>query len=67
MARKVSRTREQARSDVFDCCMERFYNPTRRHSTLGYVSPIEVKEAHEAYVGVHCPAAAQSALLMIGS
>lgn len=30
-ARKVYRSREQARSDVFDY-IERFYNPTRRHS-----------------------------------
>ena len=28
-----------ARADVFDY-IERFYNPARRHSTLGYVSPI---------------------------
>ena len=39
-ARTVYRSREQARSDVFDY-IERFYNPTRRHSTLGHVSPIE--------------------------
>ncbi|WP_292442672.1 IS3 family transposase [Methylibium sp.] len=32
------------RSDVFDY-IERFYNPTRRHSTLGYVSPIEFEKA----------------------
>ena len=38
-ARKVFRAREQARAEVFDY-IERFYNPTRRHSTLGYVSPI---------------------------
>ena len=38
-ARKVYRTRDQARADVFDY-VERFYNVVRRHSTLGYVSPI---------------------------
>jgi putative transposase len=38
--RKVYRSRDQARADVFDY-IERFYNPTRRHSTLGYVSPID--------------------------
>ena len=37
---KVYRTRDKARSDVFDY-IERFYNPRRRHSTLGYLSPIE--------------------------
>jgi putative transposase len=46
-ARKVYRTREQARSDVFDY-IERFYNPTRRHSTLGYFSPVEFEQAREA-------------------
>jgi putative transposase len=40
MARKTDRTRDQARADVFDC-IERFYNPRRRHSTLGYLSPVE--------------------------
>ena len=45
-ARKVC-SREQARSDVFDY-IERFYNPTRRHSTLGYVSPVEFEIAREA-------------------
>ncbi len=37
-ARKVYRTRNDARADVFDY-IERFYNPRRRHSTLGYLSP----------------------------
>jgi len=46
-ARKVSRTREQARADVFDY-VERLYNPTRRHATLGYVSPIAFENAGEA-------------------
>ena len=46
-ARKVYRTRAEARADVFDY-VERFYNPTRRHSTLGYVSPIEFEKAQEA-------------------
>jgi len=38
-ARKTYRTRDQARADVFDY-IERFYNPKRRHSTLGYLSPM---------------------------
>jgi putative transposase len=42
-ARKVYRTREQARSDVFDY-IERFYNPTRRHSTIGYLSPVQFEQ-----------------------
>ncbi len=42
-ARKVYRTRDDARADVFDY-IERFYNPRRRHSTLGYMSPVEFEE-----------------------
>lgn len=39
IARKVYRTRDDARADVFDD-IERFYNPRRRHSAIGYVSPV---------------------------
>jgi putative transposase len=39
-ARKNYRTRNEAKADVFDY-IERFYNMTRRHSTIGYVSPVE--------------------------
>lgn len=42
-ARKLYRTRNEARSDVFDY-IERFYNPHRRHSKLGYISPMEFEE-----------------------
>lgn len=38
--RKVYRTRDEARADVFDY-IELFYNPRRRHSKLGYISPME--------------------------
>ena len=38
--RKVYRSRDQATADVFDY-IERFYNPKRRHSTIGYLSPME--------------------------
>jgi putative transposase len=37
-------TRNAARADVFDY-IERFYNPIRRHSTLGNVSPIAFERA----------------------
>jgi transposase len=33
--RKTHRTRDEARADVFDY-IERFYNPKRSHSTIGY-------------------------------
>ena len=38
LGRKRYTTRDEARADVFDY-IERFYNPRRRHSTLGQVSP----------------------------
>ena len=39
-ARKVYRTRDDAKAGVFDYT-ERFYNQKRRHSTIGYLSPVE--------------------------
>ena len=41
--RQVYRSRDAARADVFDY-IERFYNTTRRHSTIGYLSPIEFEQ-----------------------
>ena len=38
--RRVYATREEAKADLFDY-VERFYNPRRRHSTLGYLSPAD--------------------------
>ncbi|MDQ0324035.1 transposase InsO family protein [Pararhizobium capsulatum DSM 1112] len=35
---EASTDRNAARVDVFDY-IERYYNPNRRHSTLGYLSP----------------------------
>jgi putative transposase len=40
IARKTYRTRDEAKADVFDY-IERFYNPKRRHSTIGYMSPMD--------------------------
>ena len=45
-ARKVYRTRDEAKADVFDY-IERFYNPKRRHSTIGYLSPMEFERQAE--------------------
>ena len=42
-ARKTYRARNQARQDVFDY-IERVYNPTRRHSTLAYFSPMDFQK-----------------------
>ena len=41
--RTTYRTRDQAKADVFDY-IERFYNPRRRHSALGYLSPMEFEQ-----------------------
>ena len=41
--RRVYRARDEARADVFDY-IERFYNPRRRHSSLGYLSPMEFEK-----------------------
>ena len=38
--RKTYRTRDEARADVFDY-IECSYNPKRRHSTIGYMSPMD--------------------------
>ena len=43
IARKTYLTRNQARQNVFDY-IERFYNPTRRHSTLGYLNPMDFEK-----------------------
>ena len=46
-SRRQYLTRDAARSDVFDY-IERFYNPRRRHSTLGQVSPDQFEQAWKA-------------------
>jgi putative transposase len=43
LSRKVYRTREEARSDVFDY-IERFYNPVRKHSKLDFLSPVDFEQ-----------------------
>jgi putative transposase len=37
-------TREAARMAIFDC-IEGFYNPTRRHSSIGCMSPADYERA----------------------
>ncbi len=44
VSRTVYRTRNEARADLFDY-VERFYNPRRRHSTLGFLSPADFESA----------------------
>ena len=40
LSKKHYRTRDDLRADVFDY-IEKFYNPRRRHSTIGYISPVQ--------------------------
>jgi len=40
--RKAYRTGDEAKADVFDY-IERFYNPKRRHSTIGFLSPMKLE------------------------
>jgi putative transposase len=57
IGRKVYRTLDDPRADVFDD-IERFYHTIRRHSTIGYLSLVEF----ERKVGLaQLPAAAQTA------
>ncbi len=47
------RTREEAQLKIFTW-IEVFYNRIRRHSTLGYVSPVDFEKENEyAYITVH--------------
>lgn len=41
--RRTYATRDEARRDIFDY-LERFYNPARRHSKLGHLSPITYEQ-----------------------
>ena len=43
--RKIYRTRDEARQDVFDY-IEMFYNPKRRHSYSGRLSPVEYEKQY---------------------
>ena len=45
--RRRFRSRSEARVAVFQF-IEGFYNPSRRHSGLGYLSPIEYERKHHA-------------------
>lgn len=60
-ARKVYRTRGQARPDVFDY-IECFYNPTRQHSTFGYLRPDSSSKLRKLRSVSTSPAAAKSPL-----
>jgi putative transposase len=58
VARSRWRSREEARMAVFDF-IEAFYNPRRRHSGLGYLSPAEYERRHHS--ALSCPSHEPSA------
>jgi putative transposase len=43
---RVPATRRAAELVIFDY-LETFYNPTRRHSSLGYLSPVAFEKLHQ--------------------
>ena len=47
LSRKIYRTRDDLRADVFDY-IERFYSPKRIHSTIGYLSPVQFENLRSA-------------------
>ena len=58
VARSRWRSRDEARMAVFDF-IEAFYNPRRRHSALGYLSPAEYERRH--HPALSCPSVHPSA------
>ena len=56
--RRRFKTQAEARMAVFEF-IEGFYNPRRRHSSLGYLSPVDYERRHEQQAvdpGAHQPA-----------
>jgi transposase InsO family protein len=45
--RRVYAIRAEDKADVFDC-VERFYNPRRRHWMLEYLTPMEYENAEDS-------------------
>jgi hypothetical protein len=64
LARCRFKTQAEARSAVFQF-IEGFYNPRRRHSSIGYLSPINYERRHQAAAvnsDAHQPAAVLTAV-----
>ena len=64
LARHRFRTQAEARSAVFDF-IEGFYNPRRRHSSIGYLSPMDFEQRGQktaADPDAHQPAAVLAAV-----
>src|SRR5258707_9205318 len=64
--RRMYRTRDDAKADVFDY-IERFYNPKRRHSTIRYLSPMEFeRQAGLALAGVNRTGCSSACFFLAG-
>ena len=59
--RRRFKTQAEARTAVFEF-IEGFYNPRRRHSSIGYLSPIDYERHHAANPDAHQPAAVLAAV-----
>jgi putative transposase len=61
LARNRFKTQAEARIAVFEF-IEGFYNPRRRHSSIGYLSPIDYERAQAVDPGARQPAAVLAAV-----
>jgi Integrase core domain len=61
LGRRRFKTQAEARIAVFEF-VEGFYNPRRRHSSIGYLSPIEYERRHAVNPNAHQPAAVLAAV-----
>ena len=55
------KTQAEARMAVFEF-IEGFYNPRRRHSSIGYLSPVEYERRHAGNLDAHQPAVVLAAV-----
>ena len=55
------KTQAEARIIIFDF-IEGFYNPRRRHSSLGYLSPVDYEHRHARDPGTRQPAVVLAAV-----